>query len=315
MLSRNQIEKQSRLYNLLANTKYDSRHCVKLRKNGNIPDLRKECISQLENVNANGEPFKSKRLWGDCCKELILSGYDYKKSMPANLVKKVEKFVMNTSPVPTAEINSTDNSSSTTTPYPRANLREMRNTEAEREGMERQRQEMERQRQEMERQQQRQRNNDINKLEQAFKTLTLPTNSKFNITEDQLKDLEIKLQTNTLTNNEFNQLFVKDQLLSLLRKLESGNKTLTPENRSYIQEVINSSKHKRGLLHRIKNKLTGRGGGLTKKKSTTPKRKLNTHKIKSITNKKKLNTRKRKYNIHKKKLNTRKKKSNTHKRK
>jgi len=157
----------------------------------------------------------------------------------------------------------------------RANLNKMRREEAEKEGMERQR------------------NNDINKLEEAFKTLTLPTNNK--------------------TNN-FNKRRTHGQLEVLFKKLHDGE-SLTPENRRYIQEVINSSKHKRGLFTKIKNKLTGKGGGLTKKKSTTPKRKLNTHKRTSITNKKKLNTRKRKYNIHKKKLNTRKKKSNTHKRK
>ena len=206
-------------------------------------------------------------------------------------------------------------SSSTTTLNTRANLRKMRNTEAEREGMERQRREMERQRQEMERRQQAQRNSDINQLEQAFMTLTLPTNSKFNITEDQLKDLERKLQNGTLTNNEFNQVFVKEQLLSLLGKLERGNENLTPEERSYIQEVIKSSKHKGSLFTKIKNKFTRSGGGLTKKKSTTHKRKLNTRKRTSITNKKKLNTRKRKYITNKKKLNIRKRKSNTHKRK
>jgi hypothetical protein len=202
---------------------------------------------------------------------------------------------MNTPPAPTGEPLSAVNSPPTATPHPSTSLREIRNAEAEKGGMERQR------------------ISDINKLEEAFKTLILPTNSKFNITEDQLNDLERKLQNNTLTNNEFNQFIVKDQLLSLLRKLESG--TLTPDNRINIQEIINSSKHKRSLFKKIKNKLTGRGGGLTKKKSTTPKRKLNTHKRTSITNKKKLNTRKKKYNIHKKKLNTLKKKSNTHKRK
>jgi len=304
MLSRAEIESQSRLPNLLANTKADNRYCVQLRKNRNIPKLRKECISQLKDVDTKGNPYKSKRLWGDCCKELVLSGHDYKKIIPAHLVKKFEKSVMNTSPVPTAEITSTENSPSTTTPNPRANLNQMRREEAEREGMERQRREMERQRQEMERQQQIQRTSDINNLEEAFRKLTLPTNKK--------------------TNN-FNKRRTRGQLEVLLRKLESGNKTLTPENRSYIQEVINSSKrkrslftriqkiinlskHKRSLFTRIKNKLKGRGGGLTKKKRNTQKRK-------TITNKKKLNTRKRKYNIHKKKLNTRKKKSNTHKRK
>jgi hypothetical protein len=88
MLSRSEIEKRSRLYNLLATSKSDSRHCVKLREKGKIADLIKECNSQLENVNAKGEPFKSKRLWGDCCKELILSEHDYKKIIPKNLIKK-----------------------------------------------------------------------------------------------------------------------------------------------------------------------------------------------------------------------------------
>jgi hypothetical protein len=301
MLSRAEIERQSRLPNLLANTKADNRYCVQLRKNRNIPNLRKECISQLKDVDTKGNPYKSKRLWGDCCKELVLSGY----ATPTNL-KKFKKSVMNTSPVPTAEIASIGNSPSTTT-YPRVNLHIMRNIEAEREGMERQRREMERQRREMERQrremerrrqeiekpQKKQRNTDINKLEEAFRTLTLPT------------------------NNEFNQLIVKDQLLSLLGKLESGHKTLTPNNRSYIREVINSSKPKKGLLGKIKKgkAITFRGGGLTKKKSTTLKRKLNTHIRKSITNKRRLNTRKSKSTIHKRKLNTRKSKSTIHKRK
>lgn len=155
------------------------------------------------------------------------------------------------------------------------NLNQMRNSEAEKEGMERQR------------------NSDINQLQEAFMTLTLPTNNK--------------------TNN-FNKSITHDQLEVLFKKLNKGE-SLTSNNRSYIQEVIKSSKHKGGFLNRFKNKLTGRGGGLTKIKSTTPKRKLNTHKRKSIVNKKKLNTRKRKYITNKKKLDTRKRKSNTHKRK
>ncbi len=292
MLSRAEIERQSRLPNLLANTKADNRYCVQLRKNRNIPNLRKECISQLKDVDTKGNPYKSKRLWGDCCKELVLSGH----ATPTNL-KKFEKSVMNTSPVPTAKITSTVNLPSTTTPYPRVNLHKMRNIEAEREGMERQRREMERQRQEMERRrlemerhQQIQRNTDINKLEEAFRTLTLPT------------------------NNEFNQLIVKDQLLSLLGKLESGHKTLTPNNRRYIREVINSSKPKKGLLGKIKKGIKFRGGGLTKKKSTTLKRKLNTRKSKSTIHKRKLNTRKRKSITNKRRLNTRKSKSITNKR-
>lgn len=293
LTNHNEIARQSKISNLLANTKADNRHCVKLRKNRNIPNLGKQCISQLEEVNAKGEPFKSKRLWGDCCKELVLSGHDYTKIIPARLVKKFENSVMNTSPVPTAEPFSADDQPSTTTLNTRANLRKMRNNEAERERMERQRREMERQRQEMERRQQAQRNSDINKLEQAFKTLTLPTNNK--------------------TNN-FKKRKTHHQLEVLFKKLDNGE-SLTSNNRSYIQEVINSSKHKGSLLNRIRKKFTRSGGGLTKKKYTTPKRKLNTHKRTSITNKKKLNTRKRKYITNKKQLNTHKRKSNTHKRK